>query len=50
MRNSVKSLVLAAAFAGFIGGSPTSLNAQATHPNGNSSASAQSSQARIEDS
>ncbi|HET6220237.1 MAG TPA: hypothetical protein VFE27_24630 [Acidobacteriaceae bacterium] len=50
MKNSVKSLALAAAFAGFIGGSSTSLNAQAAHPNGNSSTSAQSSQVRIEDS
>jgi hypothetical protein len=50
MKNSVESLALAAGFAGFIGGSSTRLSAQAAHPNGNSSASAQSSQARIEDS
>src|SRR5277367_5436563 len=46
MKDSVESLALAVGFAGFIGGSSTSLSAQAAHPNGNSSASAQSSQAR----
>jgi hypothetical protein len=50
MKNSVESLALAVGFAGFIGGSLTSLSAQAAHPNRNSSASAQSSQVRIEDS
>ncbi len=50
MKNSLESLALATRFAGLIGGSSTSLSAQAAHPNGNSSASAQSSQARIEDS
>ena len=35
MGNSVKSLALAAAFTGSLGGSPTSLNVQAAHPNGN---------------
>jgi hypothetical protein len=50
MKNSVESLALAAGFTGLIGGSSTSLSAQGAYPNGNSLASPQSSQARIEDS